>query len=210
MAYPDRSDILSRVRDLLDESSAGFFTDAQIVRWINDGERDVAIKGLCIESIKSVATVANTRTVAAPYNKVMAVECVPSSGDPRFLAKVTPRHFGHGFDSGTEPQAWSQWGNEICIEPIPTAAYNLNIYASILPTCEMSESTDEPQVPAAFVPLIAQYAFIRGLYKDRLYGVASGEYKSYITSLQVVRDIIIEKYAEMLDSERFPDSVVAK
>jgi len=208
MAFPDFSDLLSRVRDLLGESSAGFYTDAEIKRWLNDGETDVAIKSLCIESVESKTATINARTVATDYVKVHAVEYVPASGDPRGLIKITPLHVGHYFDSGTEPQAWFPWGQTVGIEPIPIAEYPLNVYCSSIPSARMSNDTDEPKVPLAFVPFIVQFAYIRGLYKDRLFGVAAAEYKSYIANLQVMRDSIIKKYAELYESALTPVKVV--
>ena len=53
-----------RVRDLLNESTADFWTDAMLNRMLNDGERDVAIKGLCLTHIDSISTTSSTRTVA--------------------------------------------------------------------------------------------------------------------------------------------------
>jgi hypothetical protein len=206
MAWPDFSDMRSRVRDLLRESSAGFYTDAEINRWLNDGERDVAIKGLCIETINSAATVSGSRTVAKPYNKCLYVEYIPGSGAPRGLVKITPLHLGHVQNNGITPQYWFPWGRSIGIEPKPTAAYNLNIYASILPSIEMTDDTDEPQVPRAFIPLIVRYAFCRGLLKSFLFTKGAHVYADYITQLQIARDSVIRKYRNEVVETVVPDT----
>lgn len=63
MAYIALSEIRSRVRDLLNESSAGVFTDDEIDRWINDGQVDLATKALCLERSLPHQTASSTRTV---------------------------------------------------------------------------------------------------------------------------------------------------
>ena len=209
MAWPDFTDQQTRVRDLLNESSAGYYTDAEIKRWLNDGERDVAIKGLCIESINSKSTVANTRTIATPYNKVLYIEYIPGSGTPIGLIKISPIHVGHVAVNGITPQYWFTWGKKIGIEPIPTAVYTLNVYASILPTIEMSDTTDEPQIPTAFQLLPVRFAFIRGLLKSGKFQKAAQIYQSYISELQAGRDSIIGKYKDRINDTKVPDVTVS-
>ena len=72
----------------------------------------------------------------------------------------------------------------------------------------MSNTTDEPKVPIAFVPFIVQFAYIRGLYKDRLFSIAAMEYKAYVAGLQVIRDSIIKKYVDSDISVFTPEKVV--
>lgn len=209
MAWPDFSDIQTRVRDLLNESTAGMFTDAAIKRWINDGERDIAIKALCLESIYSKTTTASTRTVATPYNKVMHVEYVPGSGNPVGLVKITPLHVGNVPVDGSTPQYWFPWGKTIGIEPLSASTYTLNVYASILPTIEMSDNTDEPQIPKAFHEDIVTYAVYRGLIRKWMFRASAGEYVKYISSIQAKRDLIIERYKTYHLETRMPDRVQA-
>lgn len=203
MAWPDLTDLQTRVRDLLNETTAGFYTDAQIKRWLNDGERDVAIKGLCIESINAKTTVANTRTVATPYNKVLYVE-YNSVG----LVKINQTMLGRLDVNGIVPQYWFPWGKYIGIEPIPTAAYSLNVYASTLPTIEMSDTTDEPQVPKAFIPLIVNFAFYRGLLKMGMFAKSAQAYSAYINGLQEARSNVVRKWKNTLADTKVPDKTV--
>jgi len=208
MAWPDFSDMRTRVRDLLRESTAEFYTDAEINRWLNDGERDVAIKGLCIQSINTKATVANTRTVSTPYNKVLYVEYVPGSGTPIGLIKISPLHLGHVATNAITPQYWFPWGKKIGIEPMPTAAYNLNVYASTLPTIEMSDDTDEPQILKGFIPLIVRFALYRALLKAGLFRKSAQAYSHYMGELQIARTNIVQQYRDRLEDTKVPDKTI--
>ena len=72
------------VRSILDETTAAQWTDANLVRWINAAERDIAIKTGCIETILSLTTTAESRLVAFTGNFVNYVEYAPS-GTTEFL-----------------------------------------------------------------------------------------------------------------------------
>jgi hypothetical protein len=206
VAYPDLADLRYRVRDLLNESGTSFITDAMLNRWLNDGERDVAIKSLCYEREYAITTTANTRSVSVTCVKTLGVEYIPSTGSRVGLGKITPRMVGHLELTGTTPQYWFPWGDKICIEPIPQTTYNL-AYVAILPTAEMSADTDEPEIPESFIPWIIQYAYIRGLIRDKKYATAAKAYKRYMEEMQYARNNIIKKYADVRHDFEIPNSV---
>jgi len=207
MAWPDLSDIRNRVRDTLNESTALFWTDAELNRFINDGERDVAIKSLCLESILSKTTTASTRTIDIYRVKVLHIEYIPASGTPIGLVKIIPKQLGHLNLNTTIPQYWFPWAKKIGIEPLPDAAYDLNVYVASLPTIEMSADTDEPQIPDEFQELIIQYAIWKALCKDGLFQGVADIYNDYIYRLQFIRENIIRRYSDNKYEFKIPDKV---
>lgn len=209
MAYPDFSDLKLRVRDLLGESTAAFYSDTEIGAWLNDGESDVAAKGLCLESVQALS-IASARTVAvtiAPV-KIMYVEYVPGSGTPIGLVEITPLMMGHLDTTGlATPQFWFPWGAYVAVEPKPATTYSLNAYTAILPQATMSADADEPSIQAKFIPLLVKYAYIQGLLKDRRFAMAGLAYREYISTLQRIRQDMMEKYANIRNEEYLPDII---
>jgi len=164
--YPYTMDNLrTRVRDLLNESTATFFSDAEINRWLNDGERDIAIKSLCLEQIDQLSTTGSTRTVSYSAYKVKHLEYVPTSGTPKGLVKIKPAHMGR-LSGDNVPFYWFESKNNVAIEPVPDGTYTLNAYVGDYPGSEMSLGPDIPEIPPDFRPLIVLYAFMRGLEKE--------------------------------------------
>lgn len=209
MAYPDFSDLKLRVRDLLGESTAAFYSDTEIGAWLNDGETDVASKGLCLESVQTLSITSGNRTVAvtvAPV-KTLYVEYVPGSGTPIGLIEITPLMIGHVDLSGAAPQYWFPWGAYVAVEPKPATTYSLNAYTAILPQATMSADADEPSIQAKFIPLVVQYAYIQGLLKDRRFAMAGLAYREYISTLQRIRQDMMEKYANIRNEEYIPDII---
>lgn len=206
MAFPDLKDIRDRVRSLMNEdSNSSFLPDAILNRFINDGERDIAIKTGCIENIDSASTTASTRLVAFSGHKVKYVEYVGSATVG--IQRVTPKHLGFATYSGAAPQYWFQWGGNIVIDPLPATSYTMNLYVSDYPHTEMSSDTDEPTIPSAFHEDIVQYALSRALMRDRKWQQAAFTYNKYIESIQAKKQMLVEQQTDSRSVIKIPDVV---
>jgi len=129
----DLSDLAARSRSHLNEAAAGFFSNAEIYRWLTAGVSEIADKGSCVRRILDAVTVSGVKTVSAPGLKVHHVEYVPSSGRPSFLREIDPLKAGNNPLKGSAPQMWYPDGGLIYIEPTPDAAYQLRLYVSDVP-----------------------------------------------------------------------------
>jgi hypothetical protein len=157
----------SRLRTMLNESTATFWTDAQLNDAINQAESYIAEQALCIQNIDTAQTAATTRTVSFSGFKVAGVEYVPPSGDPVSLKKITQSQVGRVKALGPFPQYFYEVGNAtIGIEPKPNATYNLNLYINDFPT-EMATDATVPSIPVHFRPLILPLAYSIARNKDR-------------------------------------------
>lgn len=226
MAWPSIADIRTRVRDALNESTAAFYTDAMLDRWINDAQRDIALKTSCLEHISStITTVASQKWVytiatdATPYlTKVLYVEYVPGSGTPIGLWRITPSMVGRVPLSGAAPQFWFPWGdNMIFIEPTPASTYNLLVYAAAAPITSLgtnetggggSGETDTPVVPAELVNNLVDGAVWRALLRDGQYAKSLALYTKHNNTLMRVRADILSKYAMGRKMLEIPDRIV--
>jgi cation transport regulator ChaB len=209
MAYPDLSDLRQRVKDLLNASRTGFYSDTIINRWLNDGQWDVAVKALCYEREHAIVTTANSRSTVVNAVKVLGVELVDSDGSRKGLGKITPRMVGHLPLTGDGPQFWFPWGNKVCVEPIPAQVYNLIAYVAIHPLQVMSADTDEPEIPPAFIPLTIWYAHIRGLMRDRKFATAGRYYQIYMDSVIRAAENTIKKHADRRGDFSQPTAIEA-
>lgn len=209
MAYPDLSDIRQRLRDILSESGVSFYTNAMLNRWINDGQWDVADKSLCYEREHSLVTVVNTRSVVISATKLLSLEYLPTSGSRMGLGRILPQMVGHINLTGVTPQYWFMWGNRVCIEPIPTAVYNLVGYIASHPLQILTSDTDEPEIPVAFIPWVIEYAHIRALMRDKQWGKAAYRYSQYITDMAMARSNVLRKHANSRSDFDIPNVVEA-
>jgi len=72
----------TNVRDLLDESTAMFWTDAQLNLWLNQGCADIARRAMCLRKFDQIPVAANTQNFAAPTDmyELYRVEFIPTTG----------------------------------------------------------------------------------------------------------------------------------
>lgn len=207
MAFPDLTDIRGRVRTLANESSTStFLSDAILNRFINDGERDIAAKTGCLESIDSVTTTASSRLVQFNGHKLTDVEYYISASSRVGLRECTLKQIGHLNYNGATPQYWARWGQYVVLDPLPGATtYTLYLYISDYPSIEMSEDTDEPQIPAAFHESIVHYALYRYLLRDRKFSMVAPAYANYISGIQLLKDRIVKKRIDKRSELKTPD-----
>jgi len=156
------------LRTILDEVTAGYFTDAQLKLYINHAIRDIAATSGCIRHIDTATVTSGTRTVAFSGYKCAAVEYTPVSGNPYYLIKINPNQVNHVNTNGLEPQFWYEFGSSIGIEPLPAATYTdkLQLYIEDFPTGDMTVDTEIPQIPPAFQPLIIPKALAQAFMQD--------------------------------------------
>lgn len=186
MAYPDLSDLRTRVLTITNEAStSSIFTSTVLNRFINDAERDIAAKTGCLEHIDSLTTTASTRAVPFSGYKVKNLEYIPVSGTRIGLPKITLKHFGRLPLTGATPQYWTQWGWFVLIEPIPTTVYTLYATISDYPLVEMSSDTDEPSIPSTYHEDLIWYAVSRCYMRKGRREQAAYAYNRYIEDIQL-------------------------
>ena len=186
MAYPDLSDLRTRVLTITNEAStSSIFTSTVLNRFINDAERDIAAKTGCLEHIDSLTTTASTRSVPFSGYKVKNLEYIPVSGTRIGLPKITLKHFGRLPLTGTTPQYWTQWGGFVLIEPIPTTVYTLYATISDYPLVEMSSDTHEPSIPSTYHEDLIWYAVSRCYMRKGRREQAAYAYNRYIEDIQL-------------------------
>ncbi len=186
------TNLILRIRDLLNEDTAGFWTDAELTRYMNDAERDIAIKALCLQQIDSLTTVNATQTVSSLAYKTMFLEYLQSTTKGIGMENILSSQWGHTPGLGVEPQIWFERGTLLYIEPIPNAIYNLKTYTADYPTSEVSTGGNSPEIPEAFVPLIILYVVSVCLMKDRRYVAGQQVYAMYMNELLYNRSNLIE------------------
>jgi len=184
MAWPDLLDLRTKVRSVINEATAGLWSDVELNRYLNDGERDIAEKVNCYTSMVSAVTTVGSRLVPFTGHKVRYVEFVPAVGNPISIVPITPKMLGNiPINDGALPQYWFSWGGNIVIEPIPTSICNLNVYISSWPDYDLVDSTDEPKIPVEFHESICLYSEAFAMMKQNRMGTAIGLYRQYITEI---------------------------
>jgi len=170
------SDIRTATRDLLNEATARFWTDAELNGYINDGLREIAEFSGCIQNTDAKTTTASARTVSFDGYDIAAIEYKPTTG--RWTSLVQSDPLQNAQLVGTEPQRWFTGNGTATIEPTPDATYNLNFYVNDVGV-ELTADANTPAIPLAFRPLLIWYACYRAYQKEQNYGAANLYHQIY-------------------------------
>jgi hypothetical protein len=189
--------VIDRVRADLNETTAGFWTDAQLIKWTDEAVKDIIYKTRCTETGVSTTTLQNAvRTYSLSSVTFLDVEKVEhDSGvttDPQQvfdLDRAMFRNLRYGREKETgRPKVFSVWNNALYIWPIPAntssdtySGTTLYIYYIPRPS-GVTTTTSVIETPAYFDVAVYDYVKAKALAKD---GQASADYfmKSYTQRL---------------------------
>ncbi len=161
------AEIAIRVKRQFGDEDGSQVTDEDILRWVNDAMRDIALRNNLLE-VKAV-----TPTVAAQQDYVLPTDLLTLHsvrwGTDK-LKSLTLQEADEFMDTSAvnqgQPVYYSMWGQTISLYPIPQdAATPLNIYYTRQPLV-VSDSADIPDVPAAYHLRLVEYCIAQAFELD--------------------------------------------
>ena len=174
------ADCILHVRDLLNESSAAFFTDAELTRFIQQGTLDISTVARCIEAVGSLTMVTNDPDYSLPTGTIDVSHALwlPTRAG---LRKITPSLQGEASTdlTGSVPLRYYIWSSLCYIEPVPNSTANgqtVGIYYSLA-------TQDVTLLPDSYQLLAIHYACYRAKLKDHRYQEATVLYSEYANAL---------------------------
>lgn len=190
------------VRARLNETTARFWTDAQLNVWINEGMRDLARRTETIQTFgTTITTVAGTAEYVVPADvlRVHRVEFVPTGATQIYPVQLTT------YDE--LDQVWGIYPNtvqgypvyaalwgfpptlKLRLYPVPSQAGTINLFYYRLPAA-VSADGDTLEVLAGYEDLIALYCEYVARRKDR------------DPTWQEAKALYEERVSEMVDTTR--------
>lgn len=161
----------------LDDVNNGYFTAAQLNVWLNNAQREAqkfviqAFEGhykKCVET----TTVANQREYQLPsdFKKLSRLEYILSGSsfqteDRVRLTKITENQQDFFSENTGTPTSYYFQGDKVILVPCPDQAKTLRLTYMYRVT-DMSNDSDEPDVPEDYHEYLAVLATLDGLYRD--------------------------------------------
>lgn len=219
----------SLIRSGLNESSTAKVSDAEVLQSINDGQIQVATRGLCLEKVIFETTITGQHIIPGHGVKVTSVELLgldsytvfsgsyePSdvtwyntagvSPTNRGMPCILPTNIGYLPLKGTAPQRWFNWGRYIVIEPTADARYVLKLHYADYPAT-LTADLDELEVPLEFQQCVIDFAISVLSIKLRRWSEVATFYNKYILGLQSAKEVYIKKRPDPRAARDIPDAV---
>jgi hypothetical protein len=194
-----KEQILAEIRTLLNETSPGFWLDAEINNWIDQGALDISAKTLCIEDIATIALAAGTPEYNFPAGAIKIAAC---HFNGKGLVKIKPHQVGHISTKKTgEPEFWYPFARLIGVYPVPDASREgkkIKVYFHAL-------TSDIAEIPDEFQSLGILFGLRNALLKDRKWASAAQVNGIYLNNAGFGRQDLVQKPGDAKEDYKVPD-----
>ena len=166
------ADLTSEVRSLLNESTADFWTDAEIVIWINSAIKNVIARTHCLSSVTQFTLDSGTSEYKIVEDYVFVKGVIYQSGVTTFRALSKGSEAAVGLTTKEMPQYFYETkakpgvGIYPLIDSKDTTVSGNTIYVSFVPLQATLTGTSSIPTPATFDKHIVYYAAGHGFIKD--------------------------------------------
>lgn len=170
------ADVISRVtRSFGDEANAQI-TDADIIRWINDGQNEIAQAVELLEVMATTTTSskkvdydlpANMVTLKAVYLDDTRLENYSTQEFDEYIRKWNDGASGSG-----DTWVYTSWGNKVTLFPAPPSGSTLKLQISCFPA-PVESSSDELNIPLRYHNRLVEYVLQQAYELDENYEAAT-------------------------------------
>lgn len=118
------SDLQTRSRTLLNEPTAGFYTDANLTNWANDGLNIITAETNSIEALKTDSTVAYQQeyTLATDCIRPKTVYWEDDRLRPMDWDEYLSKYARSDLFTRSDPKRFMFWNNKLFLYPVPDAS----------------------------------------------------------------------------------------
>lgn len=164
--------LITKIRSNLNESIASFWTDAELLAWMNDGIKDIATKTRAMQTTENATTVdgAVEYTVSTDYIGIVGVTFWSNSTNPKALSRRNPFSETSGIGKSAavkEPVYFADWNGKILAWPVcsgANAGKQMVIYLTARPSA--IASGDNIPIPSYLDNALEWYVTAQALHKD--------------------------------------------
>lgn len=163
------SALITDARSYVNEPTPVFWSDAEFLRWVNDGTLFIVAQTWCLESKETEELIENTLSYPLT-NAFLAIRTVvynQGSGDEVGLIRGNMQSIGHV--QGTTPIYWFQDQDNVIVYPKPDGdhsgvGHDIDVYLITRPVDIVS--SDALLVPACYDKALLFYIISQAWYKD--------------------------------------------
>lgn len=202
------ANIRTEVRSLLNEATAGLFSDAQIDEWLGQVSLDISVKTHCVETTGTVTLVQGTVEYALPTTfanpaitdtEARVIKIYGAYLSNVGFLRVRPQVWGRKQPvTQTVPTWYTQWGQRIFVQPPPSGAGTLSLLVSV-------NSDTVTDLPMSYRHLLIPGAVSRAKLRDRKYAEAAQLYAEYTNSIMYQRTDLQERGTDTQADQNIPD-----
>lgn len=195
------SDIKLRVKRQFGDESGVQITDDDIMRWANDGQRDIVLRNESVlQTTSTTNSVEGQQAYGFPANLLVlrSIHYKRVDGDQGFykLQGMSYTEFDEhidGWDGTTYnpgyPMVYTTYADQILLFPVPVSSEtdNIKIIYSRQPT-ELTSDVDEIDLPVAYHNTVVDYCLTKAYQLDEDWNAAGYLAQEYTSSVNLNKE----------------------
>lgn len=179
-------DVAFRVRSSFGDFSGAQLSDAAILSWINDGQREIVNSNTILRAIKYSNIVKGQQDYTFPEDKVLAIEAVYVSGYP--VENVSPqaaREFIKKLDptmqlKNSRPEIWYERAGVISFYPVPDETITNGLKLEYVKTpLNLALLSNPLSIPDRYFNELVSYVISNALEADENYDAAAYKLRQF-------------------------------
>lgn len=177
------ADVLTYVKRAFGDESGVQITDADIFRWLNIAQSDVAHQTKCIQGKATTPTVVGQYQYTLPTADAIEIVAIQLDGRPltgmefSYVQQALADEDPTWTQSGT-PMWWTKWANEISIYPKPTAVGTLTVFYIGTPA-KVTLGSDVLGIEDRYYPALLLYVMAQAYELDEDFQARDSAYSQY-------------------------------
>ncbi len=192
---------ITRARQILNETTPGFWDDTELLQWCNDAIKDLCNRTFCYQATETISLLADTieYTPTNDYIKIVAVQLTDASGKVWALKPSNPASVGLApvnLLGMTDPMYWYEFSGKVGVFPAYTAVTSQSIEVFEAKQPAVIAASGYLPTPAVFDTAIVHYMVGMALVKDRKSEFSKGFLSSYEATADRFRPDFIEQPRE--------------
>lgn len=204
------------VRGILNETTSTTLTNTILDAAINDGQIDVAVKGMCYNQYDTITVPAGERIFdldtgtysTGTYTPIKVLQVMRTDTDLG-VPQILPHAMGFVPLTSDYAAGWFQWGRSLVIEPGPdTVDDDYTIYFTAYPTSVLSAAIAEMAIPDEFHDTVVWFALSCACITLKRWTEAAAFYNKYIVDVQEKRNIYMMNNPDVRALHDIPERVV--
>jgi hypothetical protein len=186
------SSFLTYARYLVNEPTASFWNDIEMLQWLNEGILDIVTRTWCLGQTEAVTLANDTLeyTLSNDYITIVTMHIsVTATGATKALLKGHPAMVGHVIDP-SEIVYWYEWDGKVGLYPTMSDVSGRTCSCYQVATPSVLTLTDNSPLPAWFDDSLTNFIVAKALFKDNEIGTAQSAMAAY--------EKVVEKYSQDL------------
>lgn len=187
------SDVATTVKRQFGDESGVQIKDADIIRWINDGQLEIVTANHVLKGKATIASVASQSDYTLPEANIAVIESIQWDGIPvqaitqaelEAFIQDYPNSFSLGI--GT-PTIWYEWGGVVTFWPVPQAVGTITLLYTKVPN-SLNVLTDTLSLPDKYFNSLVTYVLAQAYEMDEDWDASSFKHQQLGQHLDTMAD----------------------